>query len=222
MSLFSIPTQLAARSRKVEFPTHPVILRRELEREFGEGVAIRIVREWQCSFARKSGGASVIAQQIRCDVDAPPSFSALADIERKREVTGLFPMQLSAEGLIASWAEGAPIGIASAVSEAGKRIENSTLKSNEKAEAHRYFADIGRTTAELVSQVPRDLFYPEEGAHTQTRKLDLPGGMEGVYEITIEAKTHPRTGLLDYSERRIVTRIHGSSRMARERWSLRP
>ena len=218
--LLGLPNALAARTTAVSFPDGPALLRRTLKRELGGGEALTILREWQVSFQPQDAGAAVTGHQQRCEVDAPPELSALARIERERVVTGLFPLHLGHDGLIADWADSAPKGIAPAVEEASRSISRAAMKQTSKKDAARYFAEIGRTAAELVSQVPRDLFYPEIGRSTKTRKLDLSGGLVGTYEVTVSATARPRDGLLDSSERRIVTRIGDSARVASERWTL--
>ena len=220
LPLLGMPVRSAARSREVTFPSRPVTLRRELERQLGDGASLRVVRDWQVTFQAVAAGATVSGRQQMCEVDVPPPLQALGDIERKREVTGLFPMTLSAQGLITIWTDPEPVSIASAVRQASRAIEKSSLASADIRDAKGYFARIGKMAAQFVSKVPRDLFFPEAGQRRETRNLKLPDGMTGSYEVTIEADARASDGLLVSSERRIVTRIGDSSRLARERWTL--
>ena len=215
-----VPVRLAAKAGPVAFPSKPFTLRRILRRDLNGGAAIVVTRDWQGRFEQAGAGARVIATQIACTVDTPPVLAALARIERDREVTGLFPMDLSSDGQIVAWAQAQPIGIQAAVNAAEKAIVNSTLDRAELSGAKAYLASIGQTAAALVSQVPRDLFFPETGSRTQVRDLELPEGLTGSYEITVSATASGPAGLLEHSERRIVTRIGDSSRTALESWDI--
>ncbi|MBX7458710.1 hypothetical protein K3152_10680 [Qipengyuania sp. 1NDH17] len=220
LSLLSLPVRLAAAPRGITFPEGRFILRRELERGLGGGAAIVVTRNWECSFDQIGAGASVRGTQGRCDVKAPPALAALAEMERSRKVTGLFPMKLDNEGHIFDWGGRGATGIEAALRAADARIDSLTLADGDKRDAKAWLAQVGSTAAEVVSQVPRDLFFPEAGKRTENRKMALPDGQTGSYDITIEAEARQSDGLLVSSERRIVTRIGDSSRIARERWTL--
>ncbi len=220
MPLLGAPLKLAARGQPIAFPARPVLLSRELERDLGQHESVLVVRTWDCSFAQIGAGAAIAAKQVASRVTAPPALAALAEIERDRKVSGLFPMQLDRAGLIVGWPDEGKSGIEPAVAHALERLEALDLSHAEDADARRYFAEIGKTAAALVSQVPRDLFFPAEGRSSDKRAMTLPDGTSGSYEVTIEARAKPSSGLLDYSEKRIVTRIGGSERTARERWSI--
>ena len=195
-------------------------MRRRLHRELGGGEAIEVVRQWRCLFLERDGGALVRADQTGCEVSAPKQLASFAKMERERKVTGLFPMTLRGDGLIADWPAAKPVGIASAVDTAARQLQAIKLPAGERDAAKRYFAEIGKTSAEFVSQVPRDLFFPEIGRRSQSRKLQMPDGQTGSYELTIEARASASSGLLSHCERRIVTRVGESSRTSLERWSI--
>ena len=220
LSGLGMPVRLAAKSGLVSFPSEPFILRRTLQRELGAGAALVVTRDWSGRFERRAAGARVAATQIACTVETPPVLAALAKVERERVVTGLFPMELGADGQIATWAQSQATGIEAALEAAERAIAGSTLDRGERRDARAYLASIGQTAADLVSQVPRDLFFPETGSRTETRQLKLPEGLTGSYEITVSAAASGPSGFLAHSERRIVTRIADSSRIALERWSI--
>lgn len=214
------PVRLVARQRRISFPQEPLTLRRTLERELGRGAAIVVTRDWQVSFTPSAVGAKVEARQIACTVETPPVLAALAKVERERKVTGLFPMELDKDGQIAASGRSQGAGIEAAIEAASRTIAESAVDRSQLRDAKAYLATIGNTAAELVSQVPRDLFFPETGSRTQTRELDLPEGLKGTYEITVSAQACRELGLLLQSERRIVTRIGDTARTAREQWSI--
>lgn len=219
LPVLALPVRLAAVEGRVTFPTAPVILKRELERSLGGGGAVAVTRIWECRFAVMPEGARIDARQIDVSVSAPAGLSALAEIERRRDVAGLFPMRLDRAGIIVGW-EGRSAGIQRAVEEAASAIERKALEQSAEKDARRYVAEIGSKAAALVSQVPRDLFFPQTGERSELRTLDLPGGGTGSYEVTISATARKEDGLLERSERRIVTRIADSARVSREVWSL--
>ena len=219
LSALALPVGGSAKASAVAFPEGRFRLRRVLERGLGGGGAIIVTRDWGCRFTKLASGAQLDAQQIGGDVKAPPVLAALADIERKREVSGLFPMRLDRSGTIVDWADGST-SIANAVAQASRVIDRKALEQAAETDAKRYLAEIGKTAASLVSQVPRDLFFPEAGKRSESRKLALPGGGSGSYEVTISARARVSSGLLIESERRIVTRIGDSARVSRETWSI--
>lgn len=219
MPALALPASLSAKAGAVSFPTDRIRLRRTLERGLGDGKAVIVTREWDCRFVRLSTGARIDGQQVAVSVDTPKALAALADIERKREVSGLFPMELDRSGAIVGWSD-QNANIAQAVAQASREIDRKAMEQSAQADVRRYLAELGKTAASLVSQVPRDLFFPAPGKRSESRKLALPGGGTGTYEVTISASARTSDGLLAQSERRIVTRIGGSTRVSRETWSV--
>ena len=215
---FGLPAAAATRAG-VAFPNGPVRLRRELVRGLGDGAAIVVTRDWECRFILTASGARVEATQVAVDVEAPAPLAALAEIERKREVTGLFPLEIDKHGVIVDWSE-ASGDIAQAIRQAAIAMDHKAAEQDAGADAKRYLAEIGKTAAALVSQVPRDLFFPQTGELYEQRDLPLAGGVKGSYEVTMLASTKPGGALLDHSERRIVTRVGDSSRVSRESWTI--
>ena len=222
LPLLALPVRAAAGERRIAFPAAAVTLRREVERDLGANASLSVVRQWRCEFKRNESGAYVYGEQTGCKVRVPDHLEALGRIEHARKVTGLFPMSLDRRGLIASWGDGEPVGIAAAIQEARRHIGQLQLQGGQETDARTYFAEIGRKAAHFVSSVPRDLFFPEAGMRSEIRSVELPGGQQGTYEVTVDAATRGRDGLLSFSERRIVTRIGDTSRLARERWTLLP
>ena len=210
---------MAATRTAVAFPKAPIRLRRELTRGLGDGAAIVVTRKWDCQFIATASGAHVQARQVAVDVKAPPALSALAEIERTREVKGLFPLEIDPHGVIVGWSDGAG-DISQAVRQAAIAMDRKAAEQDAGVDAKRYLAEIGKTAATLVSQVPRDLFFPQTGELYEQRNLALPGGVKGSYEVTMLASTKPGRALLDHSERRIVTRVGDSSRISRESWTI--
>lgn len=91
-----------------------------------------------------------------------------------------------------------------------------------RQEARSFISSIGNAASGLVSQLPRDLFYPATGQSVETQPVMLAGGLQGSFEVAIAASADPQTGLLRHSERRVTTRIGDSSRETREAWRIVP
>lgn len=219
LPLMAMTRPLHARVDRARFPAGRLTLTRVLERGLGDGKALTVTRSWECTFTLHNKGARISARQTDVQVDAPAPLSALADFEKRRTVTGLFPMLLDDRGLIVDWSgEGASID--RAVELAREKLEAGQLAASDRADAARYMAEMGRVAASVISSVPRDLFYPTTANQYEQRNIDLPGGGVGSYELTLKAETQGNSGLLHRSERRIVTRIGGSSRASREEWSI--
>ncbi|MBT8428007.1 MAG: hypothetical protein KJO02_08255, partial [Erythrobacter sp.] len=166
----ALPASLSARAVSVSFPTDRFRLRRTLERGLGDGKAVIVSREWDCRFVKLAAGAKIDGQQVAVSVETPPALAALADIERRREVTGLFPMELDRSGAIVGWPDD-NASIAQAVEQASREIDRKAMEQATQADVRRYLAELGKTTASLVSQVPRDLFFPAPGKRSESRKL---------------------------------------------------
>lgn len=220
LPLLGTPPAVRARAARIAFPTRPIRLTRELRRDLGGNDRLTVVRSWDCSFESHGEGARVSARQVDVEVSAPLALARMAEIERDRAVTGLFPMELDRSGLITGWPDDRAQGIEPAVTRALQSLASLDLSEDDAADARRYLSAIGRTAAAIVSQVPRDLFFPETGRSSENRAVTLPDGTPGSYEVTIEARVDPVSGFLRSSERRIVTRIDTSERTASERWSI--
>ena len=211
--------RLSAGTRTVRYPERAVRLQRVLERGLGQDASLVVTRIWECRFVATQEGAAIEAHQVFVDVAAPPPLAALARIEQQRESTGLFPMRLDNRGEIIGWT-GRTIDLDGAIAQARMAIERKGLSEASEAQAKRYVAELGKTAAAIVSQIPRDLFYPEMGQRHEERALALPAGGTGSYELTITASADPVTGFLERSERRIVTRVGDSVRTSSETWSI--
>lgn len=190
-------------------------LRRVLEREMAGGALLVVDRRWQCRKESAAEGPAVTGFQTACEVHAPPALAALAEIEKRRTVTGFLPLVLDSEGRIV----GAPAGQAAeleAVMAAAVKAMAGAAGPGDKA----FLAALGRTSAEAVSQVPADLFFPAPAPRRFSRDLALPEGGSGTLEVAFEARTDPASGLLLASTREVVTSAAGLRRRASESWSL--
>ena len=135
---FGLPAMAAGRAAVV-FPTGAVRQRRELVRGLGDGAAIVVKRDWECRFNLTASGARVEVRQVAVDVKAPAPLAALAEIERKREVTGLFPLEIDTHGVIVDWPD-ASWDMAQAVRQAALAMDRKAAEQEADADAKRYLA----------------------------------------------------------------------------------
>ncbi|WP_138617711.1 hypothetical protein [Qipengyuania marisflavi] len=200
---------------KLSAPPHAMRLQRVLERELVGGAALVVTRDWECRFEVVGRGMQIAGRQLSCEVEAPAALAPLAALERQRDVTGLFPALLDADGRIVNSPATADSDMTSAVDAA-----LAALGKHASADSRSFIAQLHQTSAALVSTVPLDLFFPAPGASTVTRTIPLPDGTAGELEITLVTHIDPASGLLDTCEKMIVSRIADTQRTAKERWTL--
>ncbi|MEM1052140.1 MAG: hypothetical protein AAGI28_08590 [Pseudomonadota bacterium] len=81
-------------------PNRPLQLVRAIEHVFFDGAFLSVFRSWQVEFVRVSRGINVLGKATQVSVDASPSRLGLAAAERERVTAGMWPIRLSATGLI--------------------------------------------------------------------------------------------------------------------------
>lgn len=118
------------------------------------------------------------------------------------------------------WTDARPDTMKDAIDRAMGTIEAAILPTDEVLGAREFLSSLGAAAASVVSQVPRDLFFPEPGERTEIRPMILPGGVSTRFEVAIENAADPLSGLLEHSERRVVTHMGDSSRTTLERWEI--
>ena len=206
----------------VVFPRGGVVLERLLERQLADGARIAVTRSWACSFATLGAGARVEARQVAVQVDAPAALSAFARLEESRDASGIFPLELDRTGAIVGWRADGGSGVGEAVERAIAQIDAHVTQATERQDARSFVAGIGETASALVSQIPRDLFFPVPGSRKESRPVELADGLKGSYEVAMTASTQPQSGLLDVCERQIATQVGETRRETREVWRIRP
>lgn len=207
------PTPLA-------IPAHAWILTREVRRPLPDGSQIVARRRFALTVVPAGdgkGGAVIDGRQIDCEVDAPAHLGALAELERRRVEAGLFPLHLDANGMIVETRPDAPGRSAEpAIGVAGRWLSVSSLKPDDKLQAHAFLASLKQRNA---AAIPHDLFRPAPGKRQETRSLVLPGGGAGLITVTSDARAQA-DGLLAWSERSVVTDFAGMREVSHESWQL--
>lgn len=194
---------------------------RRLERGLRGGAVITVERIWQVAFAEQGSGVAITGEQIDASVDAPAKLAALARIEESRSTADMFPILLTTEGRIAAvgpYTKQADLN--EAVRLAESEIARRSLPPDTKRQQMLYLAQLQRTASSFLDQLPRDLFFPVSEPTRSVRKVNLPNGLLGEFEVAYEARTAPQQGWLDLAVRRVVTRIGDSVRRSREVWSM--
>ena len=174
-------------------PERPLKLTRSIEHVFFDGSFLNVSRSWRTVFERSGQGINVVGEQVEITVDASPSRSSVAEYERVRSTAGLWPIRLSASGMILAMGSTAPIQDASGELPAG-------------------FA--------ALEQLPDDLFFPSLGPLSSEQAIELPNGLLGKFSVQYDATSVPGGGWLDRAQRHVVTQIGTTQESVLERWTM--
>ena len=216
------PRTARAHGKTFTPPHGPMLYTRRLERSLPGDAHFKVSRSFMIRFQEAAGGYRVDGEQVAVEVDAPDSLAPFAEIERQRRELALFPLLLDLHGLIAPSTEAAdPPRLDQAVQEVLSRIARLPVPGADKEELTRFVRAVHANAADLLTELPRDLFAPDGQHGSQTRTLPLPGG-EGLVTVTYTAETEPATGLLRSARREVVTEFGGSLRRTLESWTLVP
>lgn len=200
-------------------PASSLVLTRTIVRPLPDGKTITTRRDYEVRITRAGDGFRVDGALIDVAVDAPPSLLALAEIERRRPDTGLFPILLDASGMIAAPSGPQQSGsVSQAASLLTERIGSSGLPALDMLQAQAFVARLRAGTAR--SQWPNDVFHPAPGKRSEARKLALPGGGEGQVLIEIAGEGAGPEGQIAAVDRTVTTDLAGDRRVTRERWRI--
>ena len=217
---FSAPARASAMPRTL--PQGEFRLSRQVERELFDGSVLKVRRVWTSRFASAGRGMQVEGEDLDCVVEAPGGLAALAEMERKRVGTGPFPALLSPTGLIVNRIEETPVEADEVVEAALKVLGAASLDVTDQAQARSALARVTSAAGQSLSAVPADLFFPETVPHSFSREIELAPGVTGSVRLETTSVARAGSGLLARFERRVVTRIGGDERLARELWTLDP
>lgn len=203
-------------------PGEPMIYTRRLERELAPGANYIVSRSFAIRFQPEGSGYLVDGRQVDVEVDAPAQLEVFAEMERQRREQNLFPLTLTPAGMIAGTKEIEEVPqLDAAVDEVLARIDLE-VAVEDRATLTRFASAVHENAALLLSNLPRDLFVPEQRRHMESRSIDLPGGEEGVVTAIYTAEIAPGTGLMCEARREIVSEIGGVRRRTVESWTLQP
>lgn len=203
-------------------PPYPMIFTRRLRRDLGGGLAIEAVRSFEVRFVPNGAGYRIEGREVAVNVTAPPALSKLAEIERNRIETNVFPLQLDFSGRIRSGPKGnmpAP-SLAVAADEALKQVSRSSLGGADQLNAQEFMLGLQLVASSLTSNLPANLFRGIVEQERVERQLPLPDGGFGELMVQVSADFAADTHLFQRGERTVVTRIGASERRWVEEWSL--
>ena len=212
----------AAPAMPLRLPDAPLRLERVLQRGIGEDAAITVRRSWQVQCERQGRGIVLTGQQISAEVNAPPHLDALAQIERERDASAMFPLMLSDDGLILTPGNAsAPADmLAAALTAAEALIARQPVPPDERERYRLYLAQVHQAGANLLDALPPDLFFPSGPVVERTRPVTLPGGLIGHFTLRYSSEPQADAPWLKRAERRVTTQVEGLTRTASEVWTL--
>lgn len=206
-------------------PQSPLVLSRTIWRSLPDGKHIMVRRRYAVRFSADGDGYVVDGNLIDATVEAPPRVEMLAELERRRPDTALFPMRLDRDGLIKG--EAGPRaelpGRADAAHGSERILANSELAAAARKQASATLAQV-LAAANAGAAWPADLFNPRRVRHHETRRIPLPGGTEGEIDVSINVAGNVAdsdgTALPQQFERTVTTTLDGSQRITRELWTI--
>jgi len=203
-------------------PDVPLVLTRELRRPLPGGSEVVTQRSYEVRIERVDAGYVVNGTLLEVKVDAPENLRMLADLERARADTGLFPIRLDAHGMLAQ-AEAPPStapakALSRGVQLVSEQLRKLNLPAADAAQAQAFVHQLLSRPA--MTAWPIDLFRPTPGKHRDVRELALPNGVQGQVVVETEAEAEPASGLLARLDRIVTTRVDNDTRRTIESWRL--
>lgn len=221
--LLSQMPQPAAATSGVRFapPTGPMRYTRTLTRRLAGGASMIVERSFMVTFTPTVAGFAIDGKQVHAAVDAPAALADLARLERERIETGLFPLQLDADGRISG---GPDIALGPqldrAVELARAQIARASTDNGADTETTRFVLALQQSAAALLTELPTDLFAPVAYPRFHRGEVPLPDGGMGEISSRFDALVDRATGLMRSAERQVITAIAEDRRETIERWSL--
>lgn len=204
-------------------PAGPMVLTRTVWRELGDGAAIKVARTYRITITSDGDGYLVDGQPIATTVDAPKQVAALAEIERQRVETGLFPFRLDRNGqILAASRSKQPRPDHSDLARSGAQlVSRSSLPGAVQVQARTMLDQVIGAARGGVAW-PADLFNPAGGDRQQRQTVPLPDGGNGEVEISIAVDRAAPGQLPRAVERTVTTLLEGTQSVTREQWTMGP
>ncbi len=202
-------------------PQTPLILTRELRKDFARGGELVSRRRYAIRFFPALGGWQVDGTLVSSEVEGPAGIaSELLELERTRTDDGLFPMRLDRTGLIVNQPGAADAANDAAILAAARTfLAGRGVAPTDSAAALALAQRLQAQSRAAGGNWPVDLFRPRQGTHSEVRTLPALEGASGQVTIMIAAAERP-DGLLERLERQVVTEAAGTRRRSVETWTL--
>ncbi|MFC3175062.1 hypothetical protein ACFOD9_12455 [Novosphingobium bradum] len=226
LAALAVPAGLAAapaaqaQAAPFRAPAGPLVLTRELRRTLADGQQLVVRRRYHIQISASAAGFTVTGDLAGVEVEAPAAMADLAEVERQRPDTGLFPLELDRSGLIV--ARPAPtetVELGGARKAMTAYLARTDLTPAERTAALGMAARLQAQGQAQGNAWPADLFRPMPGERREQREMTLPDGRSGQVTVTVAASDGPG-GVLEHMERRVITELDGTERLSLERWSL--
>lgn len=197
-------------------PAGEIVLARSLIRELSDGKQIVVSRKYRIHFVPIAGGYRVEGDFLGVTVDAPPILSSLADLERRRVDSGLFPMELGTDGLLRAQAPALadPALRSEAQSRADTLLGTRANDAGGRAETGRVIGKLAQGGS--ASPWPADLFHANPGERRIERQVNLADGRIGAVEVVLRVDGLLPCGLPRRFERTVTTQLPGSRTVSHE------
>lgn len=203
-------------------PPGPLVMTRTVWRSLSDGKQIVVRRTYAVHFVRDGSGYRLEGQLVEAQVDAPAAIAPLAELERKRPDTGMFPIRLDSRGTVLQ--AGQPDGDAESRA-AGLRAGQALIGAAQRSAARK------RETLKLMGQMmhaapqtpwPTELFRAVLGEQHRHSRMALPTGGEGQVDVTTRISQVLPGGLAGSFERIVTTSLEGHDSTSREVWTFAP
>lgn len=219
-SSVSSPATAAAQAQ-FSPPSEQLVLTRTVIRSLSGGKQILVKRRYVIQFVADGPDFVLNGRQLDVTVEVPPMLNGLAEIERKRTESGLFPAWVDAGGVIMQKSAGPQAGDRAMTAMSGAAqslISGSNLSAQRKQDGAHYLGEL--TAQSAGSPWPADLFHAAPGERRQHRVVALPNGTQGEVDIIVRVAALMPCGLPTAFEREITTVLEGTSQVSRELWTL--
>ncbi len=169
------------------FPDGPLLLVRELLSPLADGGEIVGRRTYAITIRRDGTGWRIDGSLVDSEVDAPPSLRAIAEIERRRPDTAMFPLRLDDRGHVLP--SGDPLPPTAANGAMGAAMSSGGLSAASTGVRQAAAKLVGQVAAmPLRSPVPDALFSGIKGGQAVQVFKTAAG------DVTVEMREHVADG----------------------------
>jgi hypothetical protein len=147
------------------------------------------------------------------------------DLWRKQVNSSMFPFSLDAEGLIVadSGPAAGPIpGFDEMIDTGLEMLRKSGQTEAQIHDAKTFFLWLQLAAAQIVTDIPLDLFVPPPEPEQTSRAIELPGGGAGTIEVRFRGSRSPETGMMAEATREVITSTEGTSQRIVDSWAMLP
>lgn len=200
-------------------PSTPVTITRTLYRPLADGEQIIVRRRYEVRFSLSEDGYQLDGRLMGTSVDSPARLASLAELEKARPDTGLFPILLDQNGMILT----TDTVVADRRETQQAMADARTLLAASLPAKRQHETAIALTAiAEAMadSSWPPFLFNPGPDERSAVHNVTMADGSIGQVKVTIRSEQLAPGNLPQRIERTITTRLLETERSTREVWTL--